>query len=112
MAAALEQITGTLKKTAENARRASELAIGSRSVAEKGGKVVAAAVQAMDEINAASKKIVDIIGTIDAIAFQTHLLALNPAVEGADPWQLRHRLAVVAGEGTGLAQRTPTSSKE
>jgi len=111
-AAALEQITGTLKKTAENARRASELAIGSRSVAEKGGKVVAAAVQAMDEINAASKKIVDIIGTIDAIAFQTNLLALNAAVEAARAGQHGHGFAVVAAEVRSLAQRSATSAKE
>src|SRR5258706_12014883 len=96
MAAALEQITGTLKKTAENARRASELAIGSRSVAEKGGKVVAAAVQAIDEINAASKKIVDIIGTIDAIALPTNPLSLNAAVEAALPRQPGPGFAVVA----------------
>ena len=98
-AAALEQITGTLKKTAENARRASELAVGSRSVAEKGGKVVAAAVQAMDEINAASKKIVDIIGVIDGIAFQTNLLALNAAVEAARAGRAGPRLRGGGGRG-------------
>jgi methyl-accepting chemotaxis protein len=111
-AAALEQITGTLKQTAENARKASELAVGSRTVAEKGGKVVASAVQAMDEINSASKKIVDIIATIDAIAFQTNLLALNAAVEAARAGQHGHGFAVVAAEVRSLAQRSLTSAKE
>jgi methyl-accepting chemotaxis protein len=111
-AAALEEITGTLKKTAENASKASELAVGSRDVAEKGGKVVAAAVQAMDEINTASRKIVDIIGTIDAIAFQTNLLALNAAVEAARAGQHGHGFAVVAAEVRSLAQRSATSARE
>jgi len=111
-AAALEEITGTLKHTAENARKASGLAVGSRSVAEKGGKIVASAVQAMDEINAASKKIVDIIGTIDAIAFQTNILALNAAVEAARAGQQGLGFAVVAAEVRNLAQRSATSARE
>jgi methyl-accepting chemotaxis protein len=111
-AAALEEITGTLKQTAENARKASGLAVGSRSVAEKGGKVVASAVQAMEEINAASRKIVDIIATIDAIAFQTNILALNAAVEAARAGDHGRGFAVVAAEVRNLAQRSATSARE
>jgi methyl-accepting chemotaxis protein len=111
-AASLEEITGTLKATADNATQASKLAVGSRSVAEKGGSVVATTVDAMGKINAASKKIVDIIATIDAIAFQTNLLALNAAVEAARAGEHGHGFAVVASEVRNLAQRSATAAKE
>lgn len=111
-AAALEEITGTLKQTAENASKASGLAADSRSVAEKGGKVVASAVQAMGEINTASNKIVDIIATINAITFQTNLLALNAAVEAAHAGQQGHGFAVVASEVRNLGRRAADAAKE
>jgi len=111
-AASLEEITGTLKATADNATQASKLAVGSRTVAERGGSVVASTVDAMGKINTASKKIVDIIGTIDAIAFQTNLLALNAAVEAARAGEHGHGFAVVAAEVRNLAQRSATAAKE
>ncbi len=82
-AASLEEITSTVKQNSDNAQQARQLATGSRDVAEKGGSVVNDAVQAMSEINDSSKRIADIITTIDEIAFQTNLLALNAAVEAA-----------------------------
>lgn len=111
-AASLEEITGTLKQTVENTRKASELAVGSQTIAEKGGEVVASTVQAMGEINAASQKVVDIIGTIEEIAFQTNLLALNAAVEAARAGEHGHGFAVVAAEVRSLAQRSATAARE
>jgi methyl-accepting chemotaxis protein len=111
-AASLEQITGTVKQTADNARQANQLALGSRDTAERGGQVVAAAVTAMGEINAASKRIVDIITTIDEIAFQTNLLALNAAVEAARAGEQGRGFAVVAAEVRNLAQRSATAARE
>ena len=111
-AASLEEITGTVKQTADNARQASQVATGSRDVADKGGKVVATAVDAMGEINRASKKIADIITTIDEIAFQTNLLALNAAVEAARAGEQGRGFAVVASEVRNLAQRSATAAKE
>jgi methyl-accepting chemotaxis protein len=110
--ASLEEITVTLKQTATNAQKGSVLAASSRSVAEKGGKVVASAVQAMDEISIASKRIVDIIATINSIAFQTNLLALNAAVEAARAGKQGHGFAVVATEVRSLAQRAADAAKE
>ena len=111
-AASLEQITGTVRQNADNARQASQLAVGSRSVAEQGGQVVANAVTSMGEINKASKKIADIITTIDEIAFQTNLLALNAAVEAARAGEQGRGFAVVAAEVRNLAQRSATAAKE
>jgi methyl-accepting chemotaxis protein len=111
-ASSLEQITGTVKQTAENARQADRLAAGSRETAEKGGQVVTTAVAAMDEINRASKRIADIITTIDEIAFQTNLLALNAAVEAARAGEQGRGFAVVAAEVRNLAQRSATAAKE
>ena len=111
-AASLEEITGTLKATAENTLKASEFAAGSRKVAEKGGSVVASTVQAMGEIDAASRKIVDITATIDSIAFQTNILALNAAVEAARAGEQGRGFAVVAAEVRSLAQRSATAAKE
>src|SRR5690606_31972827 len=82
-ASSLEETASTVRQTADHARQANQLAAGAREQAEKGGEVVTSAVAAMREINAASKKIADIIGVIDEIAFQTNLLALNAAVEAA-----------------------------
>jgi methyl-accepting chemotaxis protein len=111
-AASLEEITGTVKQNADNARQANQLAIGSRDTAEKGGEVVTRAVSAMGEINKSSKKITDIITTIDEIAFQTNLLALNAAVEAARAGEQGRGFAVVAAEVRSLAQRSATAAKE
>jgi methyl-accepting chemotaxis protein len=111
-AASLEEITGTVKQNADNAREANQLAVGSRDVAEKGGQVVVEAVRSMTEINRSSKKIADIITTIDEIAFQTNLLALNAAVEAARAGEQGRGFAVVASEVRNLAQRSATAAKE
>jgi methyl-accepting chemotaxis protein len=111
-AASLEEITGTVKQNADNARQANQLAVGSRDTAEKGGEVVNTAVSAMGEINKSSKKIADIITTIDEIAFQTNLLALNAAVEAARAGEQGRGFAVVAAEVRSLAQRSATAAKE
>jgi methyl-accepting chemotaxis protein len=111
-AASLEEMTSAVKQNADNAQQAAQLAQGTREVAEKGGKVVSAAVQAMTEINASSRKIADIITAIDEIAFQTNLLALNAAVEAARAGEQGRGFAVVAGEVRNLAQRSATAAKE
>jgi len=111
-AASLEQITSTVRQTGENAQQASRLAGGSRDVAEKGGRIVRSAVDAMSEITQSSKKIADIITTIDEIAFQTNLLALNAAVEAARAGEQGRGFAVVATEVRNLAQRSAAASKE
>jgi methyl-accepting chemotaxis protein len=111
-AASLEEITGTVKQNADNAGQANQLALTSRDTAEKGGLVVASAVGAMDEITKSSKKISDIITTIDEIAFQTNLLALNAAVEAARAGEQGRGFAVVASEVRNLAQRSATAAKE
>jgi methyl-accepting chemotaxis protein len=111
-AASLEEITGTVKQNADNARQANELAVGSRDMAAKGGQVVTDAVKAMGEIEKSSKKIADIITTIDEIAFQTNLLALNAAVEAARAGEQGKGFAVVAAEVRSLAQRSATAAKE
>src|SRR6185436_14242507 len=111
-AASLEEITGTVKQNADNARQANQMAVGSRDSAEKGGQVVNTAVEAMTGINQASKRIADIITTIDEIAFQTNLLALNAAVEAARAGEQGRGFAVVASEVRNLAQRSATAAKE
>ncbi|HEY3304585.1 MAG TPA: methyl-accepting chemotaxis protein [Candidatus Binatia bacterium] len=111
-AASLEEITGTVKQNADNAKQVNQLALGSRDVAERGGYVVETAVAAMGEINKSSKKIADIITTIDEIAFQTNLLALNAAVEAARAGEQGRGFAVVASEVRNLAQRSATAAKE
>ncbi|MDY3556233.1 methyl-accepting chemotaxis protein [Gemmata sp. JC717] len=111
-ASALQEITATVKQSADNAQQARQLASGSKEVAERGGQVVSGAVGAMSEINGSSKKIAEIITTIDEIAFQTNLLALNAAVEAARAGEQGRGFAVVATEVRNLAQRSATAAKE
>jgi len=111
-ASSMEQMTSTVKQNADNASQASQLATAARDQADKGGSVVGQAVRAMAEINEASKKIVDIIGVIDEIAFQTNLLALNAAVEAARAGEQGRGFAVVASEVRNLAGRSATAAKE
>jgi methyl-accepting chemotaxis protein len=111
-ASSMEEMTSTVKQTADNAGQANQLAMAARQQAEKGGAVVGNAVSAMAGINAASKKIADIIGVIDEIAFQTNLLALNAAVEAARAGEQGRGFAVVATEVRNLAGRSATAAKE
>ncbi len=111
-ASSMEELTSTVKQNANNARQANQLASSARDQAEKGGNVVTRAVEAMFEINNSSKKIADIIGVIDEIAFQTNLLALNAAVEAARAGEQGRGFAVVATEVRNLAQRSADAAKE
>jgi methyl-accepting chemotaxis protein len=111
-ASSMEEMTSTVKQTADNAGQANQLAMAARVQAEKGGSVVSTAVTAMAGINHASKKIADIIGVIDEIAFQTNLLALNAAVEAARAGEQGRGFAVVATEVRNLAGRSATAAKE
>jgi methyl-accepting chemotaxis protein len=111
-ASSMEEMTSSVKQTSENAVHANQLASAAQDRAEKGGEVVGRAVGAMEEINSSSKKIADIIGVIDEIAFQTNLLALNAAVEAARAGEQGKGFAVVAGEVRNLAQRSAGAAKE
>ncbi len=111
-AASMEELTSTVKQNADNARQANQLAVSASEVAVKGGSVVSQVVGTMDSINAASRKIVDIIGVIDGIAFQTNILALNAAVEAARAGEQGRGFAVVASEVRSLAQRSAAAAKE
>ena len=111
-AASMEQLTSTVKNNADTARAANQLANSARDVAAQGGVVVGQVVETMDQITAASKKIADIIGVIDGIAFQTNILALNAAVEAARAGEQGRGFAVVAGEVRTLAQRSAQAAKE
>ena len=111
-ASSMEEMTSTVKQNADNARQANQLVANTRTQAQDGGEVVTKAVGAMDAINASSKKIADIIGVIDEIAFQTNLLALNAAVEAARAGEQGRGFAVVATEVRNLAQRSATAAKE
>jgi methyl-accepting chemotaxis protein len=111
-ASTMEQITGTVRQSAESARMANGLAAGATEVAQRGGAVVGNVVRTMDEINQSSRRIVDIIGVIDGIAFQTNILALNAAVEAARAGEQGRGFAVVAGEVRTLAQRSAAAARE
>lgn len=111
-AASMEEMTSSVRQSTDNIQRANELAQGTQSKAEEGGVVVAKAVDAMQKIRTSSKKIVDIIGVIDEIAFQTNLLALNAAVEAARAGEQGRGFAVVAGEVRSLAQRSAAAAKD
>jgi methyl-accepting chemotaxis protein len=111
-AASMEELTSTVKQNAENARQANQLAITASGVAVKGGEVVTRVVDTMESINDSAKKIVDIIGVIDGIAFQTNILALNAAVEAARAGEQGRGFAVVASEVRNLAQRSAAAAKE
>jgi methyl-accepting chemotaxis protein len=111
-ASTMEEITVTVRQSTESAAQASQLAASASGVARRGGDVVTQVVATMDEISASSKKIADIIGTIDGIAFQTNILALNAAVEAARAGEQGRGFAVVAGEVRSLAQRSAEAAKE
>ena len=111
-ASSMEELTSTVKQNADNARQANQLAVSASSVAVKGGTVVSQVVDTMGSIKESSRKIVDIIGVIDGIAFQTNILALNAAVEAARAGEQGRGFAVVAAEVRNLAQRSAGAAKE
>jgi methyl-accepting chemotaxis protein len=111
-ASAIHQMAGTLRQNTESAQQANGLAVNASEVAVRGGDAVHQVVQTMEDITAASRQIVDIIGVIDGIAFQTNILALNAAVEAARAGEQGRGFAVVASEVRSLAQRSATAAKE
>ncbi len=111
-AATMDELGSTVRNNADNARRANELAQGAATVAGKGGAMVGQVVQTMKGINDSSRKIADIIGVIDGIAFQTNILALNAAVEAARAGEQGRGFAVVASEVRSLAQRSAAAARE
>ena len=108
----MEEFTSTIQQSAGSAQQASSLAAGATGVARRGGEVVTQVVATMEDINHSSKKIADIIGVIDGIAFQTNILALNAAVEAARAGEQGRGFAVVASEVRSLAQRSAEAAKE
>ena len=112
VASSMEQLTVTVRQTADSARTANQLATSAADVASRGGVVVSKVVSTMEQINISSNRIADIIGTIDSIAFQTNILALNAAVEAARAGEQGRGFAVVAGEVRNLAQRSAQAAKE
>ena len=111
-ASSMEELTSTVKQNADNARQANHLAMSASDVAIKGGTVVSQVVDTMSSINESAKRIVEIIGVIDGIAFQTNILALNAAVEAARAGEQGRGFAVVAAEVRNLAQRSANAAKE
>jgi methyl-accepting chemotaxis protein len=111
-ASAMEQLTSTVKQNSDNARQANQLALAASTIAAEGGIVVGNVVATMEAINQSSRQIVDIIGVIDGIAFQTNILALNAAVEAARAGEQGRGFAVVASEVRTLAQRSAQAAKE
>jgi methyl-accepting chemotaxis protein len=111
-ASSMEELTSTVRQNADNARQANQLAASASAVASKGGAVVSEVISTMGTINESARKIVDIIGVIDGIAFQTNILALNAAVEAARAGEQGRGFAVVAGEVRTLAQRSASAAKE
>jgi aerotaxis receptor len=111
-ASSMEELTSTVKQNAENARQANQLVVSTADVAVKGGQVVGRVVDTMASIKESSRKIADIIGVIDGIAFQTNILALNAAVEAARAGEQGRGFAVVASEVRNLAQRSAGAAKE
>jgi methyl-accepting chemotaxis protein len=111
-AASMEQLSATIKQSADNAQQANNLALAANGAAVQGGSVVADVVDAMKHIDEASRRIADIIGVIDGIAFQTNILALNAAVEAARAGEQGRGFAVVASEVRSLAGRSAAAAKE
>ena len=111
-ASSLQQLTANVRQSADAAAQANQLAASAQAVAQRGGDVVSQVVSTMDEINHSSKRIADIIGTIDGIAFQTNILALNAAVEAARAGEQGRGFAVVASEVRSLAQRSAEAARE
>src|SRR5471032_176776 len=111
-AASMEELTSTVRQNADSVRQANELALSASDIAQKGGEVVAQVVDTMGSINTSSRKIADIIGVIDGIAFQTNILALNAAVEAARAGEQGRGFAVVATEVRNLAHRSASAAKE
>ena len=111
-ASSMEELTATVRHNADNARQANQLATAASNIAAKGGSVVSQVVNTMDSIHESSKKMADIIGVIDGIAFQTNILALNAAVEAARAGEQGRGFAVVATEVRSLAQRSASAARE
>jgi methyl-accepting chemotaxis protein len=111
-ASSMQSLTEAVNQTADDARRANQLAQSASEVAVRGGSVVSEVVNTMESINQSSRKIVDIIGVIDGIAFQTNILALNAAVEAARAGEQGRGFAVVASEVRSLAKRSADAAKE